>query len=480
MWFTRPGARDQELRILRRALEESLLGRTDALAELQTPSSPGDPEIAGVFRAARNLGAALQPIFRTSQTAAFALAARSKELLAVSEAMAANAENSAEQASSDAAAADQMSNSIAIVAHGVDQLATTIRDISEHAAEASTTATEASAEATGARQAVAELAEASLQVREMVQFITAVAGQTHLLALNARIEAARAGDAGRSFAVVAGEVRQLADATSRATTSATRSVEDIQSGSALAAEAMATIVDTIRRVTSNQLSIAAAVEEQTMTTHDMGRSAREIAAGVHQVAAGVAVLAGEARVMAYSGGLAWAAATELSGVGRDLEYALSGLSLPPLAPSEDDTVTNTAATPGGRGRTIVLNSAFGDGHNELHYAGRWLHSRGNLDGDTANSYSGFPGDTVTLRFRGSHIRLYAVTGPNHGIATVSVDGGPEAQCDQYSEQRTTHVLLWAAECLPNTDHLLTYTVSGAKNTESRYVWVTLERLEISE
>ncbi len=94
------------------------------------------------------------------------------------------------------------------------------------------------AEAAAARGTVHDLERTSAQIQDAVKLIKEVAARTRLLALNATIEAARAGEAGRSFAIVASEVKSLADETARSSDDITAQVAEAQ---AAAGETVAAI-----------------------------------------------------------------------------------------------------------------------------------------------------------------------------------------------------------------------------------------------
>ena len=188
-------------------------------------------------------------------------------------------ETTADQASNAAATATDISESMHRIAAATEELAATIREVATHASTATNVAVEVTGQVGAANGTVGELERSSQQIQDIVELIQRIAKQTHLLALNATIEAAHAGTAGRGFGVVADEVRELAGQTATATTDVTRSVEAIQLGSRAAADVMEAVTETIARVRDNQAAIAAAVEQQTVTTHEIGRNTAVAAQG---------------------------------------------------------------------------------------------------------------------------------------------------------------------------------------------------------
>jgi len=157
----------------------------------------------------------------------------------------------------------------------------------------------------------------------VVKVITSIAEQTNLLALNATIEAARAGEAGKGFAVVASEVKDLAQETARATGDISRRIEAIQTDSEAAVAAIARISEIIEEVNSYQTTIASAVEEQTATTSQMSRNVSEAATGSGSIAGNIEHVASAAQSSSTGIVEAQRAAAELAQLSGELSTLVS-------------------------------------------------------------------------------------------------------------------------------------------------------------
>ncbi len=134
---------------------------------------------------------------------------------------------------------------------------------------------------------IGKLSRAAQDIGDVVKLITAIAEQTNLLALNATIEAARAGEAGRGFAVVASEVKSLASQTAKATDEISSHIAGMQGATQESVAAIKEIGGTIGQISSIASAIASAVEQQSSATQEIARNVQNVAQGTQRAAANI-------------------------------------------------------------------------------------------------------------------------------------------------------------------------------------------------
>jgi len=211
----------------------------------------------------------------------------STELAAAAGTLTKTAETTRQLSGSVATASEQASANVQSVASATEEMTSSISEISRQVQESSRIADEAvkQAEKTDAR--IGELSQAAGRIGDVVKLITAIAEQTNLLALNATIEAARAGEAGRGFAVVASEVKQLASQTAKATEEIGTQIAGMQAATLDSVAAIKEIGGTIGRISEITSTISAAVEQQGAATQEIARNVDEAAKGTGHVASSI-------------------------------------------------------------------------------------------------------------------------------------------------------------------------------------------------
>jgi methyl-accepting chemotaxis protein len=173
------------------------------------------------------------------------------------------------------------------VASATEELSASVDEIGRRVRESSEIAEAAVRQAEQTDGRIGKLSRAAQQIGDVVKLITAIAEQTNLLALNATIEAARAGEAGRGFAVVASEVKSLANQTAKATDEIRQQIASMQTVTTSAVGAIRNISTTISEINEVTAAIAAAVEEQGAATREIARNIQHAAGGTSEVSSNI-------------------------------------------------------------------------------------------------------------------------------------------------------------------------------------------------
>ncbi|MCG8335398.1 MAG: methyl-accepting chemotaxis protein [Proteobacteria bacterium] len=245
-----------------------------------------------------NLGKMLKDIAAGTNT----LFASSTELTTISGQMSLGADQTSMKSSTVAAAAEEMSSNMSAVAAAVEETSTnvgmvtsaadamssTINEIAQNSEKALSITEQAVSQSKNASVKVNQLGQAASEIGEVTETITEISEKTDLLALNATIEAARAGDAGKGFAVVANEIKELARQAATATHQIKQKIQGIQDSTSSTISEIGNITEVIDNVNDIVTTIAAAVEEQSITTKEIAANILQASQGIQEVSQNVA------------------------------------------------------------------------------------------------------------------------------------------------------------------------------------------------
>jgi methyl-accepting chemotaxis protein len=239
---------------------------------------------------------------------------------ATATALSGSSEKTSHRAENAVSASNEASTNVTTAATAAEELMRSIAEISRQLGHTSDVVGLAAGEAKTTNDQVEGLAKAAQKIGDVVKLIQAIAEQTNLLALNATIEAARAGEAGKGFAVVASEVKSLAVQTAKATKEIDEQISAVQSMTAGAVEAIGRIAARMQEINAHASSVAASVGQQNAATSEIthnvasaAKETREVAAVLSDVAGAIAETSTSAQMLLAAADAVQQAAVNLRG-----------------------------------------------------------------------------------------------------------------------------------------------------------------------
>ena len=213
---------------------------------------------------------------KTVKSVTDAVANTAEELQTTSMTLSQAAQQTSEHSATAMDVSAQSVENVRYVAQSTNELQDSLSHIDLKVQESSEIVHRAVSEVDQATEIMAEMDQSSASIDTVVETIAGITKQTELLSLNAAIEAARAGEAGRGFAIVASEVRKLAERTREATNQVKADIGRVQSSTTDAVSSISQFRDTVAELNGTSESIANLVSDQRVATANIHTNVTEV------------------------------------------------------------------------------------------------------------------------------------------------------------------------------------------------------------
>jgi PAS domain S-box-containing protein len=270
---------------------------------------------------------ALQHLMNRVTSIAEQLGDTSKEMTQISTQMVTGSQQTSQHVSIVSSSSQQISQYVGEVSDAIEELAANIQEISRAITDVTKIIANAVSIADTANTTISNLRTHSQEIGSILRVITNIAKQTNLLAINATLEAARAGDLGKGFRVVADEVRELSEETSISAEDIAHKIEIIQTSSQEATEAITEVANIINRVSELSHTVAATISEQTQTTREISRTIADAAQGSDDISFAISKVAPVAQDSSEQAVSVRDEARELSSLAEQLRQLVRGFQM---------------------------------------------------------------------------------------------------------------------------------------------------------
>jgi methyl-accepting chemotaxis protein len=250
-----------------------------------------------------------------------------EQMVGLAQLLTQSAERAGERSTAVAAASEEASTNVETVAAASEEMTNSIAEVSQRVGQSATMTDEAARGAEETTATVSRLSTSAQTIGDVISMISDIAEQTNLLALNATIEAARAGEAGKGFAVVASEVKSLANQTAKATEEISAQITGMQGETDAVVQAIEKIGGMITELNGTSSSIAAAVEEQHSATQEIARNTAQAADGTREVSSNITEVSSAVQETGQAASEVLTASSQLAGEAERLREGVADFLL---------------------------------------------------------------------------------------------------------------------------------------------------------